>query len=175
MWNCHSDALADVPGVALGVDLPILNTLYVSRFASQKVLSFIRKTNKKKMNEGQRNSQFVRLQGQTNLRCVTTIVSVKLFLTILIGLTRSEKTSVMCTPKRPGAHIWPTRWQIYPPPHRSAISQILTLRSQADQVVDLPPGKQQFYIPTDRFPLWHLRQTRWQIYPPKMAIWDCYW
>ena len=40
-WNCHSDALADLPGV----DLPILNTLYVSCFASQKVLSFIRKTN----------------------------------------------------------------------------------------------------------------------------------
>ena len=25
---------------------------------------------------------------------------------LLIGLTRSEKTSVMTTPKRPGAHIW---------------------------------------------------------------------
>ena len=37
----------------------------------------------------------------------------------LIGLTRSGKTSVMTTPKLPGAHIWQInwqiRWQIYPP------------------------------------------------------------
>ena len=43
IWNCHSDPLADRQG---GVGLPILNTLYASCFASQKVLSFIRKTNK---------------------------------------------------------------------------------------------------------------------------------
>ena len=38
----------------------------------------------------------------------------------LIGLTRSEKTSVMSTVKRPGTHIWQINWQIYPLPSRSA-------------------------------------------------------
>ena len=38
----------------------------------------------------------------------------KFTLNNIIGLTRNEKTSVMTTPKSPGAHIWQTRWQIYP-------------------------------------------------------------
>ena len=47
-----------------------------------------------------------------------------------IGLKLIEKTSVMTTPKCPGAHIWPTGcWQIYAPPSRTAISQIPTLRA----------------------------------------------
>ena len=47
---------------------------------------------------------------------------------LFIGLTRSEKTSVMTTPKRPGAQIW----QIYPP--------VLTSHGQEWQLADLPPG-----------------------------------
>ena len=43
-----------------------------------------------------------------------------------IGLTRSEKTSVMTTPKRPGAQIW----QIYP--------SVLTSSGQEWQLADLP-------------------------------------
>ena len=52
---------------------------------------------------------------------------------VIIGLTWSEKTAVMTTPKRPAAHIWPTRCcQIYPAPthpRRMAISQIPTVRA----------------------------------------------
>ena len=36
-------------------------------------------------------------------------------LILLIGLTRSEKTSVMTTPKRPRAHFWQICQKIYPP------------------------------------------------------------
>ena len=73
IWNCHSDLLADVPRMVdlpvdlpiwaqtvkiwnchsdllPRVDLPLLNTLYISCFASQKVLSFIWKTNNEKAN-----------------------------------------------------------------------------------------------------------------------------
>ena len=45
----------------------------------------------------------------------------------------------------------------------------------AYQVADLTTRKWQFDIHTDRFLLWELTQTRWQIYPQKMAMWDSYW
>ena len=43
--------------------------------------------------------------------------------TYLIGLTRSEKTSVMCTPKRGGTLIWQIKWQIYPPGFQSIMGK----------------------------------------------------
>ena len=47
--------------------------------------------------------------------------------------------------------IWDSYWKIP------------TLRVQADQVANLPPWTWWFEIHTDRFLLWELRQTRWQI------------
>ena len=65
----------------------------------------------------------------------------------------NRKTSVITTPKRPGAHIWPTRcWQIYPP-QKMLISQMIvygishcTCRSPYITLADLPPSEFQFHI-----------------------------
>ena len=56
----------------------------------------------------------------------------------LIGLTRSEKTSVMTTPKRPGAHIWQICLADLPP-HQSSIDALNTVTPNlADLLADLP-------------------------------------
>ena len=71
-----------------------------------------------------------------NIRnCVLLIVNSSYF----IGLTRSKKTSVMTTPKRPGTQIW----QIYPP--------VLTSSGQAWQLADLPLD-----LPADLPPITHI-------------------
>ena len=84
------------------------------------------------------------------LRCDTVavhrILTVNFFRHILIGLTRSEKTSVMSTVKRPGTHIWQICWQIYPPPVDLPVDlngdfRFLLLEPiLADQLADLPPS-----------------------------------
>ena len=54
---------------------------------------------------------------------------------LLICLTRSERTSVMTTPKRPGAHFWQICRQMYPL-HQSSIDALHTITSN---LADLPP------------------------------------
>ena len=54
------------------------------------------------------------------------------------GLTRSEKTSVMTTPKRPGTHIWQICLADLPP--QSRIDSLNTVTpNMADLLTDLPP------------------------------------
>ena len=58
----------------------------------------------------------------------------------LVGLTRSEKTSVMTTPKRPGTHIWQICLADLPT-HQSSIDALNTI---TPNLADLPPIKHRF-------------------------------
>ena len=64
------------------------------------------------------------------------------------------------------------RWQIYPPGHGDLRFIMIDSYSESSGRQDgrssgrSRPPKKQVQIDTDKFLLWELRKTRWQIYPP---------